>query len=224
MAADTIGGGTNEDGSLQNTLVLDESDAGKIDVTPLDNAGRTLLAVSKKVEDVKIGLKGDVDTATTGKLLVNAQISNEAPKGETANIVIANTKTKNLEFVATDKGATSLDVREGKFVKGSITTSESKAQDSINFGATTTINKGSISTGRGADTLTFTGGLTLKGKTIIETGKGKDVVEIGESRQGKGKLVLSDFSSKDKLVVGDETLRLDDIENGDAPKWVKLDA
>ena len=35
MAADTIGGGTNEDGSLQNTLVLDESDAAKIDVTPL---------------------------------------------------------------------------------------------------------------------------------------------------------------------------------------------
>ena len=223
MAADTIGGGINDDGSLQNTLVIDEADLGKIDIVSLVNAERTELAVNSKVENVQIGLKGDIDTVTAGKMLINPVISNEAPKGETANIAISNTKIKNLEFVTPGKGNTSLDVREGKFVKGSITTSKNKAQDSINFGATTTVNSSSIVTGRGADTITFSGGLKLKGKTTVESGKGKDVVEIGEKRDGKGKLILSDFSKKDRLFVGDEKLRLKDIENGDAPGWVRLD-
>ena len=222
--ADTIGGGINEDGSLQNTIVIDESDLGKIDIAELENAERTQLAVNSKIEDVEIGLKGDIDTASSGKMLIDPVFTNEAPKGETANIVISNTKTKNLEFVTTTKGNTDLDVREGKFVKGSITTSESKATDSISFGATTTVNKSSISTGRGADTLTFSGGLKLKGKTTVESGKGKDVIEVGESRDGKGKLILSDFSKKDRLIVGDDSLKLSDIENGEAPKWIKLDA
>ena len=222
--ADTIGGGINEDGSLQNTIVIDEADLGKIDIVSLENAERTELAVNAKLEDIEIGLKGDVDTVIAGKMITNAVITNEAPKGETSNIVISNTKTKNLEFVTTTKGNTELDVREGKFVKGSITTSKSKATDSISFGATTTVNKSSISTGRGSDTLTFSGGLKLKGKTTVESGKGRDVIEVGESRDGKGKLILSDFSKKDRLIVGDETLKLGDIENGDAPKWIKLDA
>ena len=222
--ADTIGGGINDDGSLQNTVVINEADLGKIDIDDLDNADRTLLSVNGKLEDLEIGLKGDVDTAIAGKKITNAVISNEAVKGKTANVVISNTKTKNLEFTTSGKGSTDLDVREGKFVKGSISTSEKKATDSISFGATTTVNASSVSTGRGADTLTFTGGLTLKGKTTVESGKGKDVIEVGEQRSGKGKLVLSDFAKKDRLVVGDETLRLSDIENGEAPGWIRLEA
>ena len=222
--ADTLGGGTNEDGSLQNTLVIDEADLGKIDIVSLENADRTELAVSGKIDGLEIGLKGDQDTVIAGKKITNAVISNEAAKGKTSNIVISNTKTKNLEFTTSGKGATELDVREGKFVKGSISTSAKKATDSINFGATTTVNASSVSMGRGADTLTFSGGLTLKGKTTVESGKGKDVIEVGETRNGKGKLVLSDFSKKDRLVVGDETLRLRDIENGDAPGWIRLEA
>ena len=30
--ADTIGGGINDDGTLQNTLVIDEANLGKIDI------------------------------------------------------------------------------------------------------------------------------------------------------------------------------------------------
>ena len=222
--ADTIGGGINEDGSLQNTLIIDEADLGKIDIVGLENADRTELAVSGQIEGLEVGLKGDQDTVISGKKVTKAVITNESVKGKTSNIVISNTKTKELEFTTPGKGATELDVREGKFVKGSIATSEKKATDSINFGATTTVNASSISTGRGADTLTFTGGLTLKGKTTVESGKGRDVIEVGETRLGKGKLILSDFSKKDTLVVGGTSLKLDDIENGDAPKWIRLDA
>jgi len=222
--ADTIGGGINEDGSLQNTLVIDEADLSKIDVVGLENADRTELAVSGQIEGLEIGLKGDQDTVISGKKVTNAVITNESVKGKTSNIVISNTKTKNLEFTTPGKGATELDVREGKFVKGSISTSEKKATDSISFGTTSTVNASSVSTGRGADSLTFSGGLTLKGKTTVESGKGRDVIEVGETRQGKGKLILSDFSEKDSLVVGQSTLRLEDIENGDAPNWIRLEA
>lgn len=222
--ATTIGGGTNEDGSLQNTIVIDDADLGKIDIVTLENADRTELAVNGKIDGLQIGLLGDQDTVIAGRMITNAVFSNEAAKGKTANVVISNTKTKNLEFTTPGKGATDLDVREGKFVKGSISTSASKATDSINFGSTTTVNASSVAMGRGADTLTFQGGFTLKGKTTVESGKGKDVIEVGDNKGGKGKLVLSDFAKKDRLVVGDETLRLRDIENGDAPKWIRLEA
>ena len=222
--ATTIGGGTNEDGSLQNTIVIDDADLGKIDIVTLENADRTELAVSGKIDGLQIGLLGDQDTVIAGRMITNGVFSNEAAKGKTANVVISNTKTKNLEFTTPGKGATELDVREGKFVKGNISTSASKATDSINFGSTTTVNASSVAMGRGADTLTFQGGFTLKGKTTVESGKGKDVIEVGDNKGGKGKLVLSDFAKKDRLVVGDETLRLRDIENGDAPKWIRLEA
>ena len=222
--ATTIGGGTNEDGSLQNTIVIDDADLGKIDIVTLENADRTELAVNGKIDGLQIGLLGDQDTVIAGRMITNGVFSNEAAKGKTANVVISNTKTKNLEFTTPGKGATELDVREGKFVKGNISTSASKATDSINFGSTTTVNASSVAMGRGADTLTFQGGFTLKGKTTVESGKGKDVIEVGDNKGGKGKLVLSDFAKKDRLVVGDETLRLRDIENGDAPKWIRLEA
>ena len=222
--ADTIGGGLNEDGSVQNTLVLDEADLGKIDIVGLENTGRTELAVNAKLDNLAVGLKGDVDTVLAGKKLTNPVISNEAPKGKTANTVISNTKTKNLEFTTPGKGSTDLSVKEGKLVKASITTSKAKATDSISFGATTTVNASSIATGRGADTITFPAGVTLKGKTTVESGKGRDVIEVGEKRSGKGKLILEDFSKKDRLVVGDEVLKRKDIKDGDAPGWVRLEA
>ena len=112
--ADTIGGGINEDGSLQNTIVIDEADLGKIDIVGLDNAGVTELAINSPIKDLQIGLKGDKDVAIAGARMVDAVISNEAPKGSTASITIAVTKAKNLEFVTTGKGATDLSVPEGK--------------------------------------------------------------------------------------------------------------
>ena len=219
--ATTIGGGTNEDGSLQNTIVIDDADLGKIDIVTLENADRTELAVSGKIDGLQIGLLGDQDTVIAGRMITNGVFSNEAAKGKTANVVISNTKTKNLEFTTPGKGATDLDVREGKFVKGSISTSASKATDSINFGSTTTVNASSVAMGRGADTLTFQGGFTLKGKTTVESGKGKDVIDVNR-QSGKGKLILSDFSKKDTLIVDGDTITNKNLE--DAPKWIKFDA
>ena len=221
--ASTIGGGINEDGSLQNTLVIDEADQGKIDVVGLENADTTEIAVNAKLTGLKLGLKGDSSVVIAGKKITDAVITNEAPKGKTAEFVISNKKVKDLEFVTTGKGATDLSVAEGKFVKGSITTSAAKAKDSISFASAATVNASLISTGKGSDTITFKGGLTLKGKTTVESGQGKDVIEVGD-KNGKGKLVLSDFSKKDRLVVGDDTFKLADIENGDAPKFIRLDA
>ena len=74
--ADTIGGGINEDGSLQNTIVIDEADLGKIDIVSLENAERTELAVNAQLEDIEIGLKGDADTVIAGKMITNAVITN----------------------------------------------------------------------------------------------------------------------------------------------------
>ena len=84
------------------------------------------------------------------------------------------------------------------------------------------INKGFISTGKGPDTISFSGGLTLKGQTTIESGNGKDVIEVGESVNGNGSLLLADFSKKDRLKVGDDTLKLKDIKSGDAPSFIDL--
>ncbi len=218
--ADTLGGGINEDGSLQNTVVIDEADLGKIDIVQLSNAGVTEVAVSAPVKDLEIGLAGDVPSIIAGERLVDAQISNEAPKGDTAEFTLAVTKSKSLEFVTSGKGVTDFTVSSGKFMKSSITTAtKGKAPDSIEFGSSSTIKSANISTGKGADTLTFSG--RMKGKTTVDSGKGRDVIEVNRE-SGKGKLILSDFSKKDTLIVGDETFKLADID--DAPKFIKFEA
>ena len=217
--ADTIGGGINEDGSLQNTIVINEADLGKIDIVGLDNAGLTELVVNSPIKDLAIGLKGDQEIAIAGARIVDTVITNEAPKGETAAVTIAVTKAKNLVFETTGKGATDLSVPEGRLMKPTITTAKGKAPDSISFGAASTIKSADISTGKGADTITFNG--RMKGKTTVESGKGKDVIEVNR-QSGKGKLILSDFNKKDTLIVGDETFKLADID--DAPKFIKFDA
>jgi len=215
--ADTIGGGINEDGSLQNTIVIDEADLGKIDIVNLENAGVTELAINSPISDLEIGLKGDKDAAIAGSRMVDSVISNEAPQGSTASITIAVTKSKNLEFVTTGKGATELSVPEGKMMKPSITTAKGKSTDAITFSSASTLKSADISTGKGADTITFNGG--MKGKTTVESGKGKDVIEVNR-QSGKGKLILEDFNKKDTLIVGDETFTIDNID--DAPKFIKF--
>ena len=219
--ASTIGGGINEDGSLQNTLVIDEADLGKIDIVQLTNAGVTEVAVNAPVKGLEIGLKGDVPVVIAGERIVDAVITNEAPKGKTAQFSLAVKKAKGLEFTTTGKGATDLTVAEGKFMKGSITTAKSKAQDSIDFASASIVKSVDINTGAGSDSITFSG--RMKGKSTIASGKGKDVIEVTQ-RTGKGKLILSDFNKKDTLIVGDDSFRLKDLENGDAPKWIKFDA
>ena len=217
--ADTIGGGINEDGSLQNTIVIDEADLGKIDIVGLENAGVTELAINSPIKDVEIGLKGDNDVAISGARVVDSIISNEAPAGETASVTIAVTKAKNLEFVTTGKGATDLSAPEGKIMKPSITTAKGNAPDSIAFGSASTLKSADISTGKGADTLVFNG--RIKGKTTVESGKGEDVIEVNR-QSGKGKLILSDFSKKDTLIVDGTSITNDNRE--DAPKWIKFDS
>ena len=220
--ADTIGGGINDDGTLQNTVVIEEADLGKIDIVNLDNAGVTELAVNAKLKNLEIGLAGDNASVIAGKKLIDAKISNEAPKGKTAEVSIANKKTNSLQFSTSGKGATDLTFAEGTHTKFSVTTAKGKAKDEITFGGSTTLNKGSVSTGRGADMISLTGGLTLKGQTEISTGKGKDIVEVGETVNGNGSLLLADFSKKDRLKVGDDTLKFKDIKAGDAPSFIEI--
>ena len=215
--ADTIGGGINEDGSLQNTIVIDEKYAESIDIVGLENAGVTELAINKPIKNVEIGLKGDVDTAIAGARLANAEIVNEAPAGETASVVIAVTKAKNLEFTTTGEGATDFSAGEGRVMKPTITTADSDAQDSISFGLASTVKSADISTGGGSDTIVFDG--RMKGKSILATGDGADVIEVNRA-SGKGKLRITDFSSDDTLIVDGVTITTDNLE--DAPKWIKF--
>ena len=217
--ADTIGGGINEDGSLQNTIVIDEADLGKIDIVRLENAQLTEVAINAPIKDLQLGLKGDNDIAIAGERLVDAVFTNEAPAGETVGFTLAVTKAKNLEFVTTGKGTTEFQVPEGRVMKPTITTAKGNAPDSITFGTASTLKSGNISTGKGADSLTFNG--RMKGKTTVESGKGNDVIDVNR-QSGKGKLILSDFNKKDTLVVDGDTITTQNLE--DAPKWIKFEA
>ena len=211
---------TIESGSGKDIIVVDEADLGKIDVVELPNAEVTEIAVNSAIKGLELGLSGEKDVAIAGARLKDAKISNEAPKGETVKVTLAVTKAAKLEFVTAGKGATELSVAEGKFLNSSIATAKGKAEDSISFGASSTIKGASISLGKGNDTLTFSG--RMKGKTTVESGKGRDLIEVNSKDRGKGKLVLSDFNKKDTLVVGDETFTTKNLE--EAPNWVKFDA
>ena len=193
-----------------------------VEVVELES-GIKEVAVSVPTTDLEISSEGDAPVVLAGKKLTDPVVTNNAVKGSTAEFVVSNKKVTNLVFETSGKGATDLSVAEGKFVKATITTSEAKAKDSISFARAATVNGGSIASGKGKDTITFKNGVTVKGKVTIETGKGKDVIEVGD-KNVKGKLVLSDFSKKDRLVVGDDTFKLADIKNGDAPKFIRLDA
>ena len=208
-----------QDDVISNVIVVDEADAGKIEVIASEDGVSSEITISSPIEGLKLGLKGEEKTEITGARLTNASFINEAPKGKTANITLSVTKAAGLEITSTGKGATEFTAKEGKLLKPSITTAKGKAEDSISFGADSTLKAAAISTGKGPDTLTFSG--TLKGKTTVISGKGKDVIEVTD-KKGKGKLILSDFNKKDTLIVGDETFTTKNLE--EAPKWVKFDA
>jgi len=203
-----------------DVIIIDESDAGKIDVVELPNGEATEIAVNSPVKNLQLGVSGDNAVAIAGARLKSAKISNEAPDGETAVVTLAVTKAAKLEFVTTTKAATDLSVAEGKFLNSSVTTAKGIADDSISFGASSTVKSAFISTGKGNDTVTFSG--RMKGKTTVESGKGRDLIEVNSKDRGKGKLVLSDFNKKDTLVVGDETFTTKNLD--EAPNWVKFEA
>ena len=220
MANSSIGGGVNEDGSLQNTLVINEKFLDRIDIVNLENAGVTELAINKPIKNVEIGLKGDKDVAIVGaRLGKGSKITNEAPAGETAEVTIAVTKARALVFETSGEGATSFSVPEGRMMNPQITTAEGDADDSINFGPASTVKSADIDTGDGDDTIVFNG--RMKGKSVVKTGDGADVIEVNR-QSGKGKLRITDFSSEDTLIVDGTTITTDNLE--DAPKWIKFGA
>ena len=214
--ADTIGGGINEDGSVQNTLVIDDKYADRIDIVGLTNAGKTELAINKPIKDITVDLAGDNDVAIAGARLVNANIVNEAPAGKTASLVVEVAKAKKFNFTTTGEGATELTVAAGKMPKPVITTAEGDADDVITFGAGSIVKSAKINTGGGDDTIVFNG--RFKGKTTVTSGEGSDVIEI--NRVGRGKLRITDFSSDDTLIVDGKSITTDNLD--DAPKWVKF--
>ena len=245
--ADTIQGQGCTDGiESSNTLILASGEASRIDINCVEvpdfGVDKTEMEIAAPLQGSILGMKGDQDGIITGKKTTNTTVINEAPKGKTSSLILQNAANKGFTWKpggeedtnsvarGTDgpgKGKSELIVNGGKFKQGDVTTATRKAKDYIEFGSNAIVTNSSISTGKGADTIVFGGDLKLKKTTTVETGKGKDIVQIGDTRRGKGKLLLSDFSSKDRLVVGGEggeVLKLKDIENGAAPKWVKLDA
>ena len=215
MAASTI-----ESGSGKDIIVVDEADLGKINVVEPPNTGVTEIDVNSAIKGFELGLSGTKDVSIVGARLKEAKISNEVPKGETVSVTLAVTKATKLQYVSTGKGATDLSVAEVKFLNSSVTTAKGKADDSISFGPSSIVKSAFISTGKGNDTVTFSG--RMKGKTTVESGKSRDLIEVNSKYRGKGKLVLSDFNKKDTLVVGDETFTTKNLE--EAPKWVTFDA
>ena len=245
--ADTIQGQGCTDGiESSNTLILASGEASRIDINcvnvPEYGVDKTEMEIAAPLKGMILGMKGDQDGIITGKKTTDTTVINEATKGKTASLILQNASNKGLTWKqggeedtnsaarggdGPGKGKTELIVNGGKFKQGDVTTATRKAKDYIEFGSNAIVTNSSIATGKGADTIVFGGDLKLKKTTTVETGKGKDIVQIGETRRGKGKLLLSDFSKKDRLVVGGEggeVLKLKDIQNGDAPKWVKLDA
>ncbi|QNJ13108.1 hypothetical protein SynA18461_00453 [Synechococcus sp. A18-46.1] len=208
-----------QDDIISNVIIVDEADAGKIEVIASDDGVSSEITISSPIKGLNLGLKGEEKTDISGARLTNASFINEAPKGKTSNITLSVTKATGLEITSAGKGATEFTAKSGKLLKPSITTAKGKAEDSITFSSDSILKAADISTGKGPDTITFSG--TLKGKTTVISGKGKDVIEVSE-KKGKGKLALLDFSKKDTLIVGDDTYKLKNIE--EAPKWVKFDS
>ena len=246
MADSITGQGCTDGIDESNILILKKGEASRIDINCVDipeyGVDKTEMEIAAPLNGMTLGLRGDQDGVLTGKKTTDTTVINEAPKGKTASLLLQNASNKGLTWKpggevdsnaaarggdGPGKGKTELIVNGGKFKQGDVTTATRKAKDYIEFGSNTIVTNSSIATGKGADTIVFGGDLKLKKTTTVETGNGKDIVQIGETRRGKGKLLLSDFSKKDRLVVGGEggdVLKLKDIQNGDAPKWVKLDA
>lgn len=231
MADSIIGQGCTDGIEASNVLVLEDGDSSKIDINCVEipdlDVDKTEVEVGAPLTNPSVVLNGDQDALLTGRKTTELFVSNQAPKGSTASLILQNGSNQSVTYESPGKGKTELIVSGGKFKQSSVTTAERKVSDYIEFGSNAVVTNSSISTNKGPDNIIFGGGLKLKKTTTVETGNGRDVVTIGETRTGKGKLLLSDFAKKDRLVVGGEggqVLKLRDIQNGEAPNWVKLEA
>ena len=231
MADSIIGQGCTDGIEASNVLVLEDGDSSKIDINCVEipdlDVDKTEVEVGAPLTNPSVILNGDQDALLTGRKTTELFVSNQAPKGSTASLILQNGSNQSVTYETPGKGKTELIVSGGKFKQSSVTTAERKVSDYIEFGSNAVVTNSSISTNKGPDNIIFGGGLKLKKTTTVETGNGRDVVTIGETRTGKGKLLLSDFAKKDRLVVGGEggqVLKLRDIQNGEAPNWVKLEA
>ena len=231
MADSIIGQGCTDGIEASNVLVLEDGDSSKIDINCVEipdlDVDKTEVEVGAPLTNPSVVLNGDQDALLTGRKTTELFVSNQAPKGSTASLILQNGSNQSVTYETPGKGKTELIVSGGKFKQSSVTTAERKVSDYIEFGSNAVVTNSSISTNKGPDNIIFGGGLKLKKTTTVETGNGRDVVTIGETRTGKGKLLLSDFAKKDRLVVGGEggqVLKLRDIQNGEAPNWVKLEA
>ena len=231
MADSIIGQGCTDGIEASNVLVLEDGDSSKIDINCVEipdlDVDKTEVEVGAPLTNPSVVLNGDQDALLTGRKTTELFVSNQAPKGSTASLILQNGSNQSVTYETPGKGKTELIVSGGKFKQSSVTTAERKVSDYIEFGSNAVVTNSSISTNKGPDNIIFGGGLKLKKTTTVETGNGRDVVTVGETRTGKGKLLLSDFAKKDRLVVGGEggqVLKLRDIQNGEAPNWVKLEA
>lgn len=231
MADSIIGQGCTDGIEASNVLVLEDGDSSKIDINCVEipdlDVDKTEVEVGAPLTNPSVVLNGDQDALLTGRKTTELFVSNQAPKGSTASLILQNGSNQSVTYESPGKGKTELIVSGGKFKQSSVTTAERKVSDYIEFGSNAVVTNSSISTNKGPDNIIFGGGVKLKKTTTVETGNGRDVVTIGETRTGKGKLLLSDFAKKDRLVVGGEggqVLKLRDIQNGEAPNWVKLEA
>ena len=226
-------------GSGGTDIIGDEEQVGRIDVDPLEFEidGQTFngtgITVGAPVANLTLELESGENVAVTGKSIADSTFTFKDAEtaipiagsrvGDTSLLALQNQKSSNVEIKAEDNIA--LDVRvSGKFNGSDVEAAAGKQKDSIEFKSGASLKKSSFDLGKGNDTFKINGAVKIKGTNTIDLGKGKDKLVIGESVSAgkKGKLVLENMDKKDKVKVGGDTFNKKDIQNGDAPGFIKL--
>ena len=159
--------------------------------------GSSDVVLSKPVNGLEIKASSGT-TDISGSELKKSTITGSTTEGTAVTVTVNDTVAKKL----------TVDFSASK-----------KAADSISFGGTTTVKKGTIDLGKGNDTITFKSEVKFKGTTTIDLGKGgKDVIVIEANKIKKGTLEITNFGKKDKLTIGDDTYKKGD----DMPSYIEL--
>ena len=193
----------------------------------------TELALSGQVTDSKTRVPGGSNFGTAGKglkdsrILVSGKKENECSDdgSDSEDSIIALSNKLVEDTTVKGKAKTPIDLRiSGKFRRSTFDAAKGNGSDSVTSSSTSRFVSSELNLKKGADTVTFTGGMKLVGTNLVRLGKDKQVdnVEFGENTTGKGVLVISQMRKVDTVTVAGEEFTKKQIANGEAPNFIQL--
>ena len=214
--ASTLSGASGTDVILPEGVTTDDVKVSKED-------GTTVIKIdSSKTSDLDVIAKGD--TELKGKSLIDPTVTVDAPKGESANVVIETTVFKNGTIANEGKGSLKVNLNTGKVKNLTIDAGNKKRDDLVRIKDDVKLIKATMEMGKGNDTVRFGGKMDFKGKSTVDLGKGgKDAVILESTDGANGKLTITNVGKKDTITVGDETFTGKDIAKGAEVPGVKVE-